>query len=150
MPNSSPILTGWQDVLDKLEKIFSNKVTSRLVLRYSCLLWGMGGIGKTQICLKFIEEMSHKQGFYLSIYNTEFIIVSFSHLFWVDASSEESMKMSLRGISAQYSGVDGSAESILQWISFLQEECLVVFDNADVPPLEVVEKFIPHGNRGIL
>ena len=56
--------------------------------------------------------------------------------------------MSLRGISAQYSGVDGSAESILQWISFLQEECLVVFDNADVPPLEVVEKFIPHGNRG--
>ena len=55
-PDSSPIFTGRRDVLDKLEKIFSHKVTSRLV----CLLWGMGGIGKTQICLKFIEEMSHK------------------------------------------------------------------------------------------
>ena len=57
IPNSSPIFTGQQDVLDKLEKIFTHQVTSR---RHSCLLWGMGGIGKTQICLKFIEEMSHK------------------------------------------------------------------------------------------
>ena len=59
-PNSSSIFTGRQDVLDKLEKIFTDQVTSRLMSRCSCLLWGMGGIGKTQICLKFMEEMSHK------------------------------------------------------------------------------------------
>ena len=59
-PNSSPIFTGRQDVLDKLEKIFTHQATSRLISRRSCLLWGMGGIGKTQICLKFIEEASHK------------------------------------------------------------------------------------------
>jgi hypothetical protein len=62
------------------------------------------------------------------------------------------MEMSLRSISslpaAQYSGVDDSVGSVLQWISFLQEEWLIVFDNADVPPPEVVEKFIPPGNRG--
>ena len=62
------------------------------------------------------------------------------------------MEMSLKGISslssAQFSCVDGSVESVLQWISFLQEEWLIVFDNADVPPPEVVEKFIPLGNRG--
>ena len=60
------------------------------------------------------------------------------------------MEMSLKGISslpaAQH--LDGSVESVLQWISFLQEEWLIVFDNADVPPPEVVEKFIPPGNRG--
>ena len=59
-PDPSPIFTGRQDVLDKLKKIFSCEVTSRLMSKQSCLLWGMGGIGKTQICLKFIEEMSHK------------------------------------------------------------------------------------------
>ena len=62
------------------------------------------------------------------------------------------METSLRGISnlpaAQYSGVDGSVESVLQWISFLQEEWLIVFDNADDPSPKVVEKFIPQGNRG--
>ena len=48
------------------------------------------------------------------------------------------MEMSLRGISslpaAQHSGVDDSVGSVLQWISFLQEDWLIVFDNADVPP----------------
>jgi hypothetical protein len=82
----------------------------------------------------------------------DLFFVSFSHLFWIDASSEESMKMSLRGIpslpSAQYSGVDDSVESVLQWISFLQEGWLIVFDNADAPRPEVVEKFIPPGDRG--
>ena len=62
------------------------------------------------------------------------------------------MEMSLRNISslsaAQNSGVDDSVNSVLQWIFFLQEEWLIVFDNADVPPLKVVEKFIPKGNRG--
>ena len=79
----------------------------------------------------------------------DLFLVSFSHLFWVDASSEESMEMSLKGISslsaAQYSGVDGSVESVLQWISFLPEDWMIVFDNADAP---LVEKFIPPGNRG--
>ena len=60
--------------------------------------------------------------------------------------------MSLRGISslpaAQHFGLDDSVDSVLQWISFLQEEWLIVFDNADAPPPEVVEKFIPPGDRG--
>ena len=43
--------------------------------------------------------------------------------------------------------MDGSVESVLQWISFLQEGWLIVFDNA-VPSTEVVEKFIPPGNGG--
>ena len=62
------------------------------------------------------------------------------------------MEMSLRGISrlpaAQNSSVNDSVDSVLQWISFLQEEWLIVFDNADAPPPEVVEKFIPSGDRG--
>ena len=62
------------------------------------------------------------------------------------------METSLRGISslpaALHSGVDGSVESVLQWISFLQDEWLMVFDNADALSPGVVEKFIPSGNRG--
>ena len=57
-PNPSPLFTGRKDVLDKLRKAFVRRSSSKLMPRRSCLLWGMGGIGKTQICLKFIEEMS--------------------------------------------------------------------------------------------
>ena len=60
--------------------------------------------------------------------------------------------MSLKGISsipaAQASGLDGSAESVLKWISGIQEEWLIVFDNADDLSPGVVAKFIPPGNGG--
>ena len=133
-PNPSSLFVGQENVLDKLRKIFIHSGNSNSMLRHSCLLWGTGGIGKTQICLKFIEEMSDR----------------LSHVFWVDASTEENITMSLRGISsisaAQASCLDDSVGSVLQWISGIQEEWLIVFDNADSPAY-VVEKFIPIGDR---
>ena len=135
-PNSSSLFVGRKDILDKLWKIFIPCAERELILRRSCLLWGTGGIGKTQICLKFIEELSDR----------------LSHVFWVDASSVESITMSLRGLSnisaARASCLDGSVESVLQWMSGIQEEWLIVFDNADDLPVCMVEKFIPPGNRG--
>jgi hypothetical protein len=58
--DSSALFTGRRDVLDKLRKIFVPRTNNGLLPRRSCLLWGMGGIGKTQICLKFTEEMSDR------------------------------------------------------------------------------------------
>jgi hypothetical protein len=59
-PNSSSIFTGRKDILEKLENIFVHRADPSMMSRCSCLLWGMGGIGKTQICLKFTEEMSDR------------------------------------------------------------------------------------------
>ena len=59
-PNSSLIFTGRKDILNKLGKIFAPHAGSRVMPRCSCLLWGLGGIGKTQICLKFTEEQSSR------------------------------------------------------------------------------------------
>ena len=59
-PDSSLFFTGRKDVLEQLEKIFFQSDTNSLSLRRSCLLWGLGGIGKTQICLRFIEKMSNR------------------------------------------------------------------------------------------
>ena len=73
-------------------------------------------------------------------------------MFWVDASSHDSISMSLKGIcsipAAQGFVVDGSVDSALQWISQIQGEWLIVFDNADNPSPGVVAKFVPPGNRG--
>jgi hypothetical protein len=73
-------------------------------------------------------------------------------VFWVDASSLESITTSLKGISnipaAQAFGVDGSVESVLQWIAFIQEEWLIVFDNANDLLPEAVVKFFPPGDNG--
>ena len=57
-PNSSIRFTGRADILAQLKEHFTAKTNDKLHLRKFFLLYGMGGIGKTQICLRFIEEMS--------------------------------------------------------------------------------------------
>jgi DNA replication protein DnaC len=55
--SSSANFTGRRDYLTKLRDYFNLKGDEPL-RRKSFLLYGMGGIGKTQICLKFTEETS--------------------------------------------------------------------------------------------
>ena len=56
--NSSIRFTGRTDVLTQLKEHFTAQSTDRVRRRKFFLLYGMGGIGKTQICLRFIEDMS--------------------------------------------------------------------------------------------
>jgi DNA replication protein DnaC len=57
MAPSSANFTGRRDYLTKLRAFF-NAESDGPHRRKSFLLYGMGGIGKTQICLKFTEENS--------------------------------------------------------------------------------------------
>jgi len=57
-PNSSIRFTGRSDVLAKLKEHFTAESNDKIRRRKFFLLCGMGGIGKTQICLRFIEDMS--------------------------------------------------------------------------------------------
>ena len=56
-PNSSALFTGREDILERLRDHFALRDEGERC-RKSFLLYGMGGIGKTQICLKFVEEMA--------------------------------------------------------------------------------------------
>ena len=75
----------------------------------------------------------------------------FSHVFWIDASSEDTISLGLKGLcahpDAKAAGIPVSSRSALIWIASLQGTWLLVFDNADGAP-EVVEKFIPSGSQG--
>ena len=57
-PNSSIRFTGRTDTLAQLKEHFTTESNDKLRRQKLFLLYGMGGIGKTQICLRFIEEMS--------------------------------------------------------------------------------------------
>ena len=57
-PNPSNRFTGRTEVVAKLKRHFFCKTNDAVKKRKFFLLYGMGGIGKTQICLKFLEDMS--------------------------------------------------------------------------------------------
>ena len=55
-PNSSALFMGRTKQLDILKRHFAPRMDGEPLYRRYFLLYGMGGIGKTQICLKFLEE----------------------------------------------------------------------------------------------
>ena len=57
-PNPSNRFTGRMEVVAKLKSHFFTNTNDAVKKRKFFLLYGMGGIGKTQICLKFLEDMS--------------------------------------------------------------------------------------------
>jgi len=60
MPNPSIRFTGHTEVIAKLKRHFFPNINDIVQKRKFFLLYGMGGIGKTQICLKFVEEMDNR------------------------------------------------------------------------------------------
>ncbi|KAF8334572.1 P-loop containing nucleoside triphosphate hydrolase protein, partial [Amanita rubescens] len=125
----STFFTGQDKYLQKLKDYFTSQQGQRKII----LLHGLGGIGKTQICLKFIEE------------NPDL----FSDIFWIDASSEKTVEIVLTQISSTNStSPDGrpSARSALDWIS-QRPNFLMVYDGVD-EHYSVIGNFLPPGNGG--
>ena len=58
--NASSIFTGRRDIAERLEKnIFSGSPEKLWTMQKRFILYGLGGSGKTQFCLKFIQD--HRQ-----------------------------------------------------------------------------------------
>ncbi|TFK41476.1 hypothetical protein BDQ12DRAFT_568125, partial [Crucibulum laeve] len=70
----------------------------------------LGGMGKTQIALKFSEDISSQ----------------YRYIFWVDATNEDTISASLKGMSsfpeAKKADVDGTPKAVLYWIASLSKE----------------------------
>ena len=75
-------------------------------------------------------------------------MLRFYRIIWVDATSAETIQLSLRDIAsdpeAKALNVEDSTESVLRWLSRIDDEILILFDNANAD----IAEYIPSGNRG--
>ncbi|KAF8980804.1 hypothetical protein BDQ17DRAFT_1380349 [Cyathus striatus] len=136
MPCMTQNFTGQESYLQRLHEYFKKTDFYGKSARKMFLLYGMGGIGKTQICLKFKDEMAEH----------------FSYIFWIDATTEDTLVQALKDIYKMNSGFEESFASLtaaisLHWVSSIKTEWLMIFDNADGSPA-LVEKYLPPGNKG--
>ncbi|KAF8998824.1 hypothetical protein BDQ17DRAFT_1361646, partial [Cyathus striatus] len=76
---TSQNFVGQEKYLEKIHEHFRPGNTTE---RKMFLLHGMGGIGKTQICLKFNDEMAGQ----------------FAYVFWIDTTSKDTILQSLKEI----------------------------------------------------
>ncbi|KAJ7731366.1 hypothetical protein B0H16DRAFT_203281 [Mycena metata] len=93
------------------------------------VLHGLGGAGKTQIALKFIQQSS-----------------SFTSTFFVDASTTKTIETGFKNIAKLRNAGDSSADAV-KWLVAKPHNWLVFFDNADNPKLNL-NKFLPQCNHG--
>ncbi|KAJ7246097.1 hypothetical protein B0H12DRAFT_1187355 [Mycena haematopus] len=124
-PPPSRIFHGRQSILDKMHTYFSRNQTQQ----YIFLLYGVGGAGKTQISLKFIQTSS-----------------SFSETFYIDASTQDTIETGLKNIALMKGG--NTPQDALDWLQKNHDQWLLFFDNADDPKIDL-HKFLPlctHGN----
>ncbi|KAJ7752692.1 P-loop containing nucleoside triphosphate hydrolase protein [Mycena metata] len=124
-PLPSRIFQGRQAILDKMHQFFNTDSGNQHIY----VLYGLGGAGKTQIALKFIEQSS------------------FSNVFLLDTSKVETIDTGLKGIAVSKSAGD-SAQDALMWLQSNDNNWLLFFDNADDPKINLND-FLPkcsHGN----
>ncbi|KAF8518814.1 hypothetical protein BU17DRAFT_90584 [Hysterangium stoloniferum] len=120
---SSPRFVGQEKYLTKLRNFFTPENSS---LWNHFLLYGMGGVGKTQICLKFIEEL---------ISNDCGVSSHFWRIFWIDSTNAETLTNGFSSIAddfeAKSKGIEKSPEGVLRWLTATQKKCLLILDNAN-------------------
>jgi NB-ARC domain len=123
---------GREDDLEQIELKFSLDGFSRLVV-----IKGLGGQGKTQLALDYCRR-SKANGV--------------RAIFWLDASSDSSVRASFENISAQ---LKGSLEEIIPGVEFVKERLsswpdtwILVFDNSDGPAAFNIFGYVPNGESG--
>ncbi|KAJ7870720.1 P-loop containing nucleoside triphosphate hydrolase protein, partial [Mycena leptocephala] len=125
-PLPSRIFHGRQAILDKMHEFFNQDIGKQHIY----VLHGLGGAGKTQIGLKFVNNSSH-----------------FTERFFLDGSSAETIDTGLKNIVSM-KNVGSSSQDALRWLANKEEDWLVFYDNTDDPKLNL-NSFLPqctHGN----
>ncbi|KAJ7452633.1 hypothetical protein FB451DRAFT_1523796 [Mycena latifolia] len=144
-PSPSRIFHGRRVVLDHMHQFFKEDSGKQHIF----LLYGLGGAGKTQIALKFIEEsLSQRVNRDQTLdHLLTFLVSSFSDVFLIDASTSETIDTGLKNIAATRSG-GTKASDALQWLKNKSDPWLLLFDNTDDPRINL-NQFFPqckHGN----
>ncbi|MCJ1349722.1 hypothetical protein MMC31_007963, partial [Peltigera leucophlebia] len=127
----SAIFTGRDDIIQEMYKGFlATNAEITLIKQKRFVVYGLGGSGKTQACLKFAQDYRER----------------FWGIFWIDASSNITANQGFLEIS-QMCGIDKDPKVVRQWLSNTQNNWLLIIDNADDPSIDV-SNFFPTGNRG--
>ncbi|KAF8218037.1 hypothetical protein K438DRAFT_1796213 [Mycena galopus ATCC 62051] len=130
-PPPSGIFQGRQDILESMKEYFSQDIGKRHIY----VLHGLGGSGKTQIALKFLEMANDHSS------------LRFTKVLFIDASSLETLDTAFKNIAISHK-IGKTAEDASLWLISQIEEWMLLFDNADNTKINL-HPFFPkctHGN----
>ncbi|KAF6241314.1 hypothetical protein HO173_000024 [Letharia columbiana] len=130
---ANKLFTGRTRILEKLGHSLASQPPSSSASEEQkvFVIVGYGGIGKSEVCLKFAND--HRQHFW--------------GVFWIDASSEETAKQSFIDIGKLCGGKAESFEQVKTWLANICYSWILIIDNADNPDIDYA-MFFPSGEKG--
>ncbi|KAJ6487319.1 hypothetical protein DFH09DRAFT_1054217 [Mycena vulgaris] len=130
-PPPSQIFQGRQDILKKMDEYFSRAIGERHIY----VLYGLGGSGKSQIGLKFLDMTNRHP------------TPRFTKQFFINASSLQTLDTAFKNIAISHK-IGKTSEDASLWLISQIEEWMLFFDNADDPNIDLFHFFprCTHGN----
>ncbi|KAF8706020.1 Patatin-like phospholipase, partial [Rhizoctonia solani] len=126
-PAPTALYTGYDTQCRQLETCLTRDEEGLCI----CVIYGLGGVGKTQLALNVIERTSDK----------------WDYVIYVDASSERSIKEALQDF-AVVNQVGEGHEDAIGWLEHIPKRWLLVLDNADDRSLVTgIRQYIPRGRH---
>ncbi|KAH7339352.1 P-loop containing nucleoside triphosphate hydrolase protein, partial [Rhizoctonia solani] len=125
-PAPTKLYTGRKDENGQIIACITGNNRERRV----CVVYGLGGIGKTQLVLNAIERTWDE----------------WDCIIYVDASSAEAIEEALEEF-AEAKAIGQSYNGVISLLESCGERWLIVFDNADDPSTNI-RKYVPTRGRG--
>ncbi len=132
----NPFFTGREEILEALHTQLGND--QAVALTQSSALHGLGGVGKTQIALKYAYRHA----------------LEYSAVFWIGSETDEQIVASLLQISEvlQLAGRDDQDQqrviaAVQRWFT-THSQWLLIWDN--VEDLAVLDRFLPSVRQGVI
>ncbi|CAE6440361.1 unnamed protein product [Rhizoctonia solani] len=126
-PAPTKFYTGREDEIAQLIACITEK-HNRLPV---CVVYGLGGVGKTQLVLSVVERTWN----------------NWDHVIYVDASSAEAIEKVLHGFG-KAKNIGEEWTDVISWLESCGERWLMVFDNADTPATNIEQYMPARGERG--
>lgn len=147
---SSHYFTGRESYAKTLREKFhegsANWETSGLKIFVIC---GLGGSGKTQFSLKYIEGQVSRYEYHsnsVMFISKLMCLDRYWGVFWIDASNEEKAESGFADLGQQ-AGKGATFAAGMHWLSTATRPWFLVVDNADDPDMDV-SRYIPAGGKG--
>ncbi|KAF8598106.1 TPR-like protein, partial [Ceratobasidium sp. AG-I] len=138
-PPPSRAFTGREDILGQMSDYFFSKSSMDRRLFVLC---GLGGAGKTQLALKFVQ--THRNEYVdqpiLSLGLNLILLRRFWDVFYIDATTRETILAGLITL-AKSANAGTTSEEALAWLVSQEERWLLLLNNADDPNLNLREFF---------
>ncbi len=132
----NPFFTGRDEILSQLHDILHQEENA--AFSQSCVLSGLGGIGKTQVVIEYAYRYAN----------------DYSAIFWVGSQSHESILSSFISIADVLSLPERNEQeqkrvvaAVIRWLN-CHDQWLLIFDN--VEDIGLVKSFLPAARRSFL